>query len=162
MLNTVAPREVTGVQIDLTQPIVVTVPRDPLRESAGGVVNSSSRGGGGSGGHHRFAHNFGRDDEPPTYFEALRTSRPVFLPTLARIRRCFTERDIASRFSSSANRNPVWFDQSGGGGDDVEGGCGGGAANNYHHQQSINGSSGTAGIGGDGNGASSATTTSRV
>ncbi|CAL8102891.1 unnamed protein product [Orchesella dallaii] len=112
VLNTVAPREMTGVQIDLTQPIVVTVPRDPLRES-GTVDSSSSSYSMRSNAHRRFKNE--ADDQPPTYVEALRTSRPVFLPTLARIRRCFTERDIASRFSS--NRS-VWLDEI----TDVEGG----------------------------------------
>ncbi len=129
VLNTVAPREVTGVQIDLTQPIVVTVPRDPLRESAqlaamsensstSSASNSSCSANGGPSSSNHLRGNptahFGRDDEPPTYFEALKTSRPVFLPTLARIRRCFTERDIASRFSS----NRSWLNEIA----DVEGG----------------------------------------
>lgn len=119
VLNSVAPREMTGVQIDLTLPIVVTVPRDPLRETAAlgamaagnaSVINTASRASNHPRNQLRGNPNaqYGRDDEPPTYVEALRTSRPVFLPTLARIRRCFTERDIASRFNS--NRS-LWLDE---------------------------------------------------
>lgn len=39
-------------------------------------------------------HNSG-ESSPPSYLEALRTSRPVFLPALSRLRRCLTERDIS-------------------------------------------------------------------
>jgi len=35
-----------------------------------------------------------RPESPPTYLEALQTSRPVFLPRFTRLRRCLTERDL--------------------------------------------------------------------
>lgn len=177
VLNTVAPREVTGVQIDLTQPIVVTVPRDPLRESAALAAmsensssssssNSSFSANGPSSSNHLRGNpnaHFGRDDEPPTYFEALKTSRPVFLPTLARIRRCFTERDIASRFSS----NRSWLNEI----SDVEGGfvhpteniaknnktgnsTTSTAQSNRQHNRGRGGGGGDSGCGGGGNGGS--------
>jgi len=96
VLDRVAPRSVPGVTMDLTQTVSLTVPPDPYERESSSYEHGSSHMatstsvGSSSGGHQE--QSLG---SPPSYEEALRTSRPAFIPPLTQLRRCFTDWDMS-------------------------------------------------------------------
>lgn len=89
-----------AVEIDLTHPVVSSFPLDPRRQEEGETSRNQSSS----------LEISQEQEEPPSYIEALRTSRPVFISTFTRLRRCFTERDLAGGIngtSSSHNRHDI-------------------------------------------------------